>query len=266
MGGTNAPLASDQLIQSESSNITTQMPQSRKKSDQGESLWRHDSSLDRFGNGLVGVDEAGRGCLAGPVFAAAVFLPEELLARPWETWGAPRIDDSKKLSETEREAALVYIEQMAVSCSLRYATGLASVSEIDDHNILGATTLAMERALNGLELRLRTEDLPLWSASTRANPAPLVLIDGRPVRKLPFAHQALVGGDGKSLSIALASILAKVERDAWMKDAHLQHPQYGWDRNRGYGTAVHRRGIEQFGPCPLHRKLFLRKIVPTGSE
>ncbi|MBC2603520.1 ribonuclease HII [Puniceicoccus vermicola] len=223
-------------------------------------LWKHDRTYPRQGAGLVGVDEAGRGCLAGPVFAAAVYLPESIFSRRWSSFKAPRIDDSKKLSEAERNTALRFLQNLRDQENVRMAVGTADVEEIDTHNILGATTLAMGRALKGLGLSLASAELPLWSASADEPPPP-VLIDGRPVKRLPYTHEGLVQGDGKSLTIALASVLAKVERDRWMVEAHQQFPAYGWSRNRGYGTAEHRRGIQETGPCRLHRKLFLRKIL-----
>ncbi|MGE9291772.1 MAG: ribonuclease HII [Puniceicoccales bacterium] len=228
-------------------------------------LWKHDCSYPRNGAGLVGVDEAGRGCLAGPVFAAAVYLPEPLFSRRWTSFKAPRIDDSKKLSEPERNAALSYLHQLRESDDVRIGVGIASVEEIDLHNILGATTLAMQRALENLRIRLESASMPLWDQGA-SQPAPPVLIDGRPVKRLPYAHEALVQGDGKSLSIALASVVAKVERDRWMAEAHKRYPNYGWAQNRGYGTAVHRRALLDLGPCPLHRKLFLRKILGTPGD
>jgi ribonuclease HII len=209
---------------------------------------------------LVGVDEAGRGCLAGPVFAGAVYFPDGFFNESLEPLEYPKIDDSKKLSKAEREAALEFLHQLGAKKMVRIAVGTASVEEIEERNILGATTLAMKRALEGLNVSLKPAGLPLWTEPD-TQPSPTLLVDGLPVKHLPFDHRGIVKGDGKSLVIALASILAKVERDRFMLKAHCENPQFGWDRNCGYGTAVHRKAIREFGPCDLHRKLFLRKIL-----
>jgi ribonuclease HII len=231
----------------------------------GALLWKHDRVYPRQDTGLVGVDEAGRGCLAGPVFAGAVFLPESLFSRRWTSFKAPLIDDSKKLTENERNVALAFLHKLREKDDVRIDIGTADVEEIETHNILGATTLAMGRALEGLDIPLESAELPLWSTAKEEKPPP-VLVDGRPVKRLAYHQEALVQGDGKSLAIALASVLAKVERDRWMTEAHERFPDYGWDRNRGYGTAEHRRGIRESGPCPLHRRLFLRKILSSQVD
>ena len=228
-------------------------------------LWNHDRQVLRNGVGLVGVDEAGRGCLAGPVFAGAVYLPEALFGKTWKRLNCPKIDDSKKLSKPERDEALDYLYRLRDEGSLRVGLGTANVKEINTHNILGATTLAMQRAIEGLDLPLPMAKMPLW-ASKDSEPTPPVLIDGRPVKRLPFSHEGIVQGDGKSLAIALASVVAKVERDRFMLSAHEKYPEYGWDRNCGYGTEIHRRAILESGPSPLHRPLFLRKILNPGRE
>jgi len=225
-----------------------------------DALWEHDRAVRRTGGGLVGVDEAGRGCLAGPVFAGAVYFPEAFFNECLEPLDYPKIDDSKKLSKAEREAALEFLQQLGAKKMVRIAVGTASVGEIEKLNILEATTLAMKRALDGLNVSFKPAGLPLWTdQDTRSSPT--LLVDGLPVKHLPFDHRGIVKGDGKSLVIALASILAKVERDRFMLKAHSENPQFGWDHNCGYGTAAHREAIRKFGPCDLHRKLFLRKIL-----
>lgn len=232
------------------------------KANKFGSLWKHDRKMLRSASGLIGVDEAGRGCLAGPVFAAAVFLPAPFFERTWRSRRPPRIDDSKQLRIEERQEAIRFLHGLREE-GVCLATGIGDVPEIETHNILGATTLAMRRALEGLSvsgLRREEADLPLWKSMDENSQSPHVLIDGRPVARLGYAHQSIVRGDGLSLSIALASILAKVERDAWMERAHEEFPRYGWNTNRGYGTEVHLAGLREFGPCSLHRKLFLRKI------
>lgn len=188
----------------------------------------------RFGHApdfpVCGVDEAGRGPLAGPVVAAAVILP----CTPFPDWCAG-INDSKRLKAAAREALFARIV-----AELPHGIGLATVPEIDDLNILQATFLAMRRAVDALPLR----------------PA-LALIDGnRCPPGLPCRSVALVDGDALSLSIGAASILAKVTRDRIMSDLASRHPGYGWERNAGYGTAEHRAAINRLGVTPEHRRSF----------
>jgi ribonuclease HII len=179
---------------------------------------------------VAGIDEAGRGPLAGPVFAAAVVLD---LAR------VPQgIDDSKKLAAARRERVA---EELRASAHV--GLGQASVEEIDRLNILRATMLAMRRALDAL------------SAAMGAAPAH-VLVDGNRLPDLPCPARAVIGGDGKSLSIAAASIVAKVARDRLMAELAQAHPHYGWERNAGYGTAEHLRALTAHGPTPHHRITF----------
>ena len=181
---------------------------------------------------VCGVDEAGRGPLAGPVYAAAVILPPD--AR------IDGVNDSKKLSEKKREALFDIIQQVALSSCV----ASASVEEIDAHNILNATYLAMQRAVAGL------------------SPQPqMVLVDGNRLPSLPMASQAIVKGDSLSLSIAAASILSKVSRDRFMKELAQQYPQYQLEKHKGYGTKLHRELIREYGPSPIHRKTFLKKIL-----
>ena len=179
-------------------------------------------------DGLVaGVDEAGRGPLAGPVVSAAVFLDE---AQP-----IAGLDDSKRLSERRREALFDEIRAKALCCSVAQA----SVDEIDQLNILQATMLAMRRAVEGLRLLPRR-----------------VLVDGNRLPILKVAAEAVVGGDARVPSISAASILAKVTRDRLCLDLHQAHPQYGFDVHKGYPTADHLRALMQHGPSPVHRRSF----------
>jgi ribonuclease HII len=179
---------------------------------------------------VCGIDEAGRGPLAGPVFAAAVVLD------PMRAPGG--IDDSKKLSRGARRR----LAQELHACAA-VGLGQASVQEIVRLNILGASLLAMRRALDAL------------SATLGRVPA-LALVDGNRLPALPCPARAVIGGDGKSLSIAAASIVAKVARDALMVELARAHPQYGWERNAGYGTPEHLAALTQFGPTPHHRITF----------
>ncbi|WP_297406803.1 ribonuclease HII [uncultured Akkermansia sp.] len=178
---------------------------------------------------VAGVDEAGRGPLAGPVVAGAVILlvlAEDLAG----------LNDSKQLTAAKRERLfLALLECEQAVCSV----GVASVEEIDRFNILRATHLAMARAVEGLALR-----------------ADFCLVDGLPVKGLPVPHRAIVKGDGRSLSIAAASVLAKVTRDRMMTEADASYPQYGFAKHKGYGTKAHMEALRRHGPCPLHRRSF----------
>ena len=178
--------------------------------------------------GLVaGVDEAGRGPLAGPVMAAAVILDDR---RPIVGLG-----DSKKISPRRREALFDEIRAKALCCSIAQA----SVEEIDSLNILQATLLAMRRAVMGLRL-----------------PPKLVLVDGNRLPVLDIRAEAIVKGDDKVPAISAASILAKVSRDRWCQEYHQHFPQYGFDQHKGYGTADHLAALRLHGPCPQHRRTF----------
>ena len=176
----------------------------------------------------AGCDEAGRGCLAGSVFAAAVILPVD--------YENSLLNDSKKLTEKQRYALRTQIETDA----LAWAVGQVTADEIDKINILNASILAMHRALDGLKLRPQA-----------------IIVDGnrfKPYGTLP--HETIVKGDAKFLSIAAASILAKTYRDDYMNNLALQHPVYQWDVNKGYPTKAHRAAIEEHGISPFHRKTF----------
>ena len=178
---------------------------------------------------IVGVDEAGRGPLAGPVMAGAVVLPEDF-RHGW-------LNDSKMLSPAKRDGLF---EELTGNSLIRWAFAEASVEEIDRLNILRATHLAMQRAVAAL-----------------AEPLPdIVLIDGLPVRGFPWPQQAVVKGDGLSLSIAAASIIAKVARDRRMLELHAALPHYGFASHKGYGTAAHLAALQQHGPSPHHRRSF----------
>jgi ribonuclease HII len=191
---------------------------------------RHELRLAAAGFGrIAGIDEAGRGPLAGPVVAAAVVLPDG--------FELPGLDDSKKLTPKKRER----LEAEIQACpGLDWAVAAIDPEEIDRINILRATHEAMRRALAGLA-----------AAPDHA------LIDGLPVRPFPVAQTALVGGDAQSLSIAAASVLAKVARDRFMVDCDARWPAYGFARHKGYGTPLHLARLRDHGPCPIHRRSFL---------
>ena len=181
---------------------------------------------------VCGVDEAGRGPLAGPVYAAAVILPDGL-----EELG---INDSKKMTEKKREALFDIIVENATA----YGIGFATEKEIDEINILNATFLAMRRAVEAMGVK-----------------PDLVLVDGNRKPGTGYEEVALVKGDAKSISISAASILAKVSRDRYMKDLAERHPEYKFEQHKGYGTKLHYEMIEQYGILPDHRRSFLKKIL-----
>lgn len=176
----------------------------------------------------AGCDEAGRGCLAGPVFAAAVILPKDFYH--------PLLNDSKQLTEEQRLALRPFIEQHAVA----HAVAQLNNRQIDKLNILKASFKSMHLAVKALSVQPQ-----------------LLLIDGNrftPYRCIP--HRCIVGGDGQYASIAAASVLAKTYRDDFMKELHQQFPQYNWAKNKGYATKDHQAALNQFGPCRYHRKTF----------
>jgi ribonuclease HII len=180
----------------------------------------------------AGLDEAGRGCYAGPVFAAAVILPVD--------FHHPLLNDSKQVSEKNRELLRPIIEIEAIA----FAVASASVEEVDSINILQASYLAMHRAIAGLKKKPE-----------------FLLIDGNRFKPYPkIQHTCVIKGDGKFASIAAASILAKTYRDEYMYRIHEEFPQYQWNRNKGYGTATHRKALEVHGLTPHHRKSF--QILP----
>ena len=190
--------------------------------------------LNAYQNQLLeaGCDEAGRGCYAGPVFAAAVILPTDFYH--------PMLNDSKKLTEKQRRE----LEPIIKSNAIAWAIASQTAAEIDASNILKASIKCMHLSLDQLKKRPK-----------------FIAVDGNrfyTYKKIP--HQTIIKGDGKYAHIAAASILAKTARDKYMEDAHLQYPNYGWDKNKGYGTANHRAAIEAHGLCFEHRKSF--NILP----
>jgi len=195
-------------------------------------LWTLENEIYDEGYKLIcGVDEAGRGPLAGPVCAAAVILPRGL--------EIPGLNDSKKLSEKKREEVFELIVEKAVS----YGIAFASVDEIEELNILAATFLAMNRAISQL------------------SPAPeLALIDGNRTKGISLESRSVVKGDSKCADIAAASILAKVTRDRYMLEMAEKYPQYHFDKHKGYGTKLHYEALREFGPCEIHRMSFLKKM------
>lgn len=190
--------------------------------DYERQLWRAGATR------VAGVDEAGRGCLAGPVVAAAVVVPAD--------FEHGTLDDSKKLSAARRDSVFA---ELVADRRLVIGIGRAEVEEIDQLNILRASHLAMERAIRAL---------PEFPDG--------LLIDGLPIRPFPFSHEAVVNGDALCLSIAAASVVAKVTRDRWMVEADQRHPGYGFAQHKGYGTARHLAALRELGPSRLHRRTF----------
>lgn len=181
---------------------------------------------------IAGVDEAGRGPLAGPVYAAAVILPEGTIIKG--------INDSKKLSEKRREELFEEITEKAV------AYNICAIDEkrIDEINILNATFEAMNGAVNGLKTQ-----------------PDYVIIDGNRINGMTLPHETVIKGDAKSISIAAASILAKVNRDRFICEMAQKYPEYGFEKHKGYGTVAHNEAILKYGPCEIHRRTFLKKLL-----
>ena len=180
----------------------------------------------------AGTDEAGRGCLSGPVVAAAVILPED--------FHHELLNDSKQLTEKKRQELRPYIEKNA----LAYAVAFVDNQEVDEINVLQASITGMHRSIEKLSVQPE-----------------FIIVDGnkfKPYKETP--HQTIVKGDAKFMSIAAASVLAKTYRDDYMEKIHQEHPQYNWKKNKGYPTKEHRQGIREFGITPYHRKTF--KLLP----
>lgn len=190
------------------------------------------SALNKGYKSVCGIDEAGRGPLAGPVYAAAVILPIGA-----EIDG---LNDSKKLSEKKREELFDIINEVAISVSV----GIATEKEIDEINILQATFLAMKRAIEGLEI-----------------PADYAIIDGNRAPELEIPSETVIKGDGKVMSVAAASIIAKVSRDRFMLKIAEEYPEYQFEKHKGYGTRLHYEMIEKYGVSPIHRRSFLKKLL-----
>ena len=198
-------------------------------------LWEIENSIFDSGIQVIcGVDEAGRGPLAGPVCAAAVILPANI--------EIPGLNDSKKLSDKRRRELYPVIMEQAIA----YGIGFADHKEIDEINILQATFLAMERAIHSLNVKPQ-----------------LALVDGNRSKDFGIPVKTVVHGDSFSASIAAASVLAKVARDDLMLKLAEEYPQYGFEVHKGYGTKAHYEALEKYGPCPVHRMTFLKKLYGT---
>jgi ribonuclease HII len=218
---------------------------------------------------LIGVDEAGRGALAGPVVAGAVLVTKEFLEGQWAATRGGRVNDSKQLTPEQRSGVFEEIEQLMLEGQLHATYGEASVDEIEGLNILGASKLAMRRALEGIyqvsafakqiepDLFSSVEQVRTFQPQVSCR----ILVDGLPLRGFAYPHTALVRGDARSLCVAMASIVAKVTRDRMMEALEIRYPGYGFAQHKGYGTDEHREAVIRLGRCPCHRGKFLRKLM-----
>lgn len=224
---------------------------------------------------LIGVDEAGRGALAGPVVAGAVLVTREFLESRWAAANVSRINDSKQLTAAERDALWLDFEALMAERKIHATYGVADVAEIEQLNILGATKLAMRRALEAIhppdafappakepDLFSPPEEVAAYVPRVSAR----ILIDGLPLKHFPYPHTGVIGGDARSLCIAMASIIAKVTRDRMLSDLDALFPGYGFAQHKGYGTEEHRESVLRLGRCPHHRETFLRKLLATRED
>ena len=202
-----------------------------KTGEEKKDLFLYDNEMRTHCGVICGIDEAGRGPLAGDVYAAAVILSDDIII--------DGINDSKKLTEKKREALYEVITTQAVSWSVTRVEAW----EIDEMDILNARMLAMQRAMDGLSVS-----------------PDLALIDGNRSNGITTPNETVVKGDGKSASIAAASILAKVARDHYMIEMAEHYPQYAFEKHKGYPTKLHYERLREYGPCPIHRKTFLKKL------
>jgi ribonuclease HII len=196
--------------------------------------------------------------------AGASVFSQKLFESPDALVQSALINDSKQLSAESRASQFTVLESLQAEGLIDYAVGFGSVAEIAEHNILGATRLAMQRAIEQL-----AQQADGWSLPHVAAADPLfqsaseikIIVDGRPLKPFPYAHEGVAKGDGKSLSIAMASIAAKVTRDREMMRLAEKYPDYGFAQHKGYGTAAHRAALMKHGASPIHRELFLRKVL-----
>lgn len=230
--------------------------------------WTHDRKLAKEQAGVVGVDEAGRGCLAGPVVAGSVIIPSSFFREPRNRRLTVEMNDSKQFDEAKREQLYDQVMVLAEENKIYTGTGQASVEEIEKHNIVGATCLAMMRSIEKaseasgeLWKPEKNSSLELFDENEGNEKGWAVLVDGRAMKKLSFKHNGLVKGDTKSLAIAMASMLAKVTRDRFMRELHHKFPDFGFDANKGYGVPVHLKALDTYGPTVHHRPRFLRNIL-----
>ena len=228
-------------------------------------LWKHDMYAVKGHSHVIGLDEAGRGPLAGPVVVAAVTLNSDFFKLASHRKNTSEFNDSKLLAEERRLELFRWMEKAREQDRLNYASETAEVEEIEQYNVYQATTRAMRRAIEKLPSELQpqptTDDLPLFQTSGKESVLrPLVLLDGKPMKKLGHPHRAIVKGDSISLAIAMASILAKTLRDKMLIELSNEFPQYGFASHKGYGTPQHIEALLKHGACPQHRPRFLRNL------
>lgn len=223
---------------------------------------------------LIGVDEVGRGAFAGPVVAAAVLVSREFLESRWAVTKSGRVNDSKLLSAEQRENLWAEFESLAANGLIHAHFGVAGVDEIAQFNILGATKLAMRRALEAIHppdaFERKVEPDLFTSLEERTSFTPTVsarvIVDGLALRGFPYPHTAFIHGDARSLCIAMASIVAKVARDRLMCELDGKFPGYGFSRHKGYGTEEHREAVLRLGRCFEHREMFVRKLLAVRVD
>lgn len=236
-----------------------------KKMDSPSSLWAFDRAHLKNFTGLIGLDEAGRGSLAGPVSGAAIAIDHSFFTSAEFQKDSKNFNDSKKLKPQEREILYQQLMQWQLSGKVKIAHRFGTVTQILQYNILGATQRILSVTLQEILQQNRWQSLnpALQSPSTFRVP---ILLDGPEMPLLGQPHFPIIGGDAKSLLIAMASIWAKVQRDHHMITVDAQYPKYGFSQHKGYGTKKHRQALQKFGPCPAHRSHFLRKILPTTNN
>ena len=235
--------------------------------------WSHDRKVAKNYAGIIGVDEAGRGCLAGPVVAGCMILPARFFADGKNRKVTCRINDSKQFDESTREELHHVIKYLIKKKMVFGATGVASVEEIEEHNIVGATCLAMRRAMESASLisdstwvPCLSDDQDLFDGVTDSGEKWKVMVDGRRMKGLVYQHCGLIKGDTISLAVAMASLLAKVARDRMMKKLCNEFPGYGFSSNKGYGVPVHIEALHKHGPTIHHRPKFLRNLLNESEK
>ena len=237
--------------------------------------WTYDRKEAKRSLGIVGVDEAGRGCLAGPVVAGSVVLPAEFFLKASNRKACCEMNDSKQFAEDRREELYSVILGLAERGELFWASGEASLEEIETENIVGATCLAMKRAMDGASEKSKglwspepksEDDLFSTIGSSQEDKNWVVRVDGRSMKKLPYEHTGLVKGDTISLGIAMGSLIAKVTRDRLMRKFAEEFPAYDFASNKGYGSPNHLKALKKSGPIRLHRPQFLSNILPQTEQ
>ncbi len=236
-------------------------------------LWTYDRKRSKNCAGIVGVDEAGRGCLAGPVVAGAVLLPSLFFSISANRKACTHVNDSKQLKEEQREKLYHSIIELGEKKQLFWASGEATVTEIESENIVGATCLAMKRAMetvsvksNGLWKPQMKDEEGLFESKKNIKDLWIVSVDGRLMKRLPIKHQGIIKGDSLSLAIAMGSLIAKVTRDRQMKKLSAEFPDYDFSSNKGYGSPNHLNALDRVGPCVHHRPRFLRNILKKTEK